>query len=206
MKTKILDQKGKEVGTLELPEKAFAQKPQPTLLHEAATVYLANQRRGTAHTKTRADVKGGGKKPWKQKGTGRARHGSIRSPIWRKGGVCFGPRQHSYRQEMPHRKAMKALAQALSARAADGSLRIVDSLVLDGAKTKQMAQILKALKVDARSLIVTEQADANLLRASRNIRGLKVILASHLNTYSVLACRNLILTKGTVEKLAPKWN
>ncbi|MEE8424220.1 MAG: 50S ribosomal protein L4 [Elusimicrobiota bacterium] len=206
MKTKILDQKGKEVGTLELPEKAFAQKPQPTLLHEAVTVYLANQRRGTAHTKTRADVKGGGKKPWKQKGTGRARHGSIRSPIWRKGGVCFGPRQHSYRQEMPRRKALKALAQALSARAADGSLRIVDSLALDGAKTKQAAQILKALKADARSLIVTEQADANLLRAVKNIQGLKVISASHLNTYSVLACRNLILTKGAVEKLASKWN
>lgn len=206
MEIKILDQKGKEAGTLELPEKAFGQKPQPTFLHEAATVYLANQRRGTAHTKTRAEVKGGGKKPWKQKGTGRARHGSIRSPIWRKGGVCFGPRHHSYRQEMPRRKALKALAQALSARAADGSIRVVDSLALDGAKTKQVVQMLKALKADSRSLIVTEQPDANLLRAAKNIQGLKIILASHLNTYSVLACRNLILTKGAVDKMASKWN
>jgi len=206
METKLLDMKGKEVGKIDLPEKAFGVRPDKGLLHEVTTIYLANQRLGTAHTKTRADVSGGGKKPWKQKGTGRARAGSTRSPIWRKGGVAFGPRQHSYRQELPKAKAKKALAQALSSRALDGGLLIVDKFALDGAKTKQVADILKALKANKKSLLVVDQYDQTLSRAAKNIPGLKIALASHLNAYEVLVCRNIILTKGAVEKLAPKWN
>lgn len=206
METKLLNMKGKEVGKVQLPEKAFGVTPNSSFLHEVSTIFQANQRKGCAHTKTRAEVSGGGTKPWKQKGTGRARAGSNRSPIWRKGGVAFGPRQHSFRQELPRAKSRKALAQALSVRAADGSLRVLDKVALDGAKTKQVAEVLKALKVDSRCLFVVEQVDQTLNRAARNIKGLKVMLAEHINTYEVLACRNIILTKGAIEKLAPKWN
>ncbi|MFH2203645.1 MAG: 50S ribosomal protein L4 [Elusimicrobiota bacterium] len=206
METKLFNMKGEEVGKVELPEKAFGVKPNPALLHEVTTAYLANQRRGTAHTKTRADVSGGGKKPWKQKGTGRARAGSSRSPIWRSGGVTFGPRCRSFRVDLPRAKCRKALAQALSARAADGSLRVVDELAFDGAKTRQVAELLTVLKADKRSLFVVDQSDPTLKRAARNIPGLVIIPASHLNAYQVLACRNIILTRGAIDKLAPKWN
>ncbi len=206
METKLLNMKGEEVGKIDLPEKAFGVKPDPSFLHEVTTIFLTNQRSGTAHVKTRAEVSGGGAKPWKQKGTGRARAGSNRSPIWRKGGVAFGPRQHSYRLGIPRAKCRKALAQALSARAADGSLRVVEKLALDGAKTRQVAEFLQALKADKRSLLVIEQSDPTLSRAARNIKGLSIMLASDLNAYRVLACRNIILTRGAIEKLAPRWN
>lgn len=206
MEAKILNLKGENVGKVELPETVFGVKPMKGFLHEVVTAYEANQRGGTAHTKTRSEVRGGGRKPWKQKHTGRARHGSIRSPLWRKGGVVFGPRHHSYRQDLPPRKAKLALAQALTARAADGSLRVVDSLALDGAKTKQVAALLKALNAGERSLLVTEQYDENLARASRNIATVRVTLVAHLNAYEVLACRSLIITRAALEKLAPRFN
>ena len=207
MEAKVLNLKGDEGGSVKLPENVFGVKPQPTLLHEVTTAHLSNQRAGSAHTKTRAEVSGGGKKPWKQKGTGRARHGSSRSPIWRHGGVAWGPRNTvNWRQELPAAKKRLGLAQALSARAADGGLRILDSLALDGAKTKQVAALLKAVKAGTRILIVTEAHDENLVRASRNVEGLKVSLAAHLNAYDVLVCRTLIMTKGAIEKLAPRWN
>src|SRR5258708_3863977 len=126
METSVLNQKGESIGKVELPENIFGLKPAPHLLHEAVTAYLANQRQGDAHTKTRSGVSGGGRKPCKQKHTGGARHGSIRSPLWRKGGVVFGPRHHSYRQTFSQAKSRAALAQALSARAKDGSIRVVD--------------------------------------------------------------------------------
>lgn len=206
METKLLDMQGKEVGNIDLPEKAFSVKPDSFFLHEVTTIFRANQRKGCAHTKTRAEVSGGGAKPWKQKGTGRARAGSNRSPIWRKGGVAFGPRQHSFRLELPRAKTRKALAQALSVRAADGSIRVIEKLALDGAKTRQVAELLLALKADNKSLVVVDQVDKTFARASKNIPGLRITLAEHLNAYEVLACRNLILTKGAIDKLASKWN
>ncbi|MBI3298033.1 MAG: 50S ribosomal protein L4 [Elusimicrobia bacterium] len=206
MEAKILNLKGAEVGSLKLPENVFGVKPQPTLLHEVTTIHQCNQRQGDANTKTRAEVSGGGKKPWKQKGTGRARHGSTRSPIWRHGGVAWGPRTHSYRLGIPRQKARLGLAQALSASLADGRLVVVDAIALDGAKTKQVAELLKAVKAGKSSLIVVDQHDASLVRAARNVAGVKVSLASHLNAYDVLACRTLIMTKGAIEKLAPRWN
>ncbi len=206
MEAKVLNMNGESVGTVKLPEKVFGVKPQSTFLHEVTTIHMVNQRRGTANTKTRGEVSGGGKKPWKQKGTGRARHGSTRSPIWRHGGVAWGPRTHSYRLDLPRQKARLGLAQALSARAADGGLTVIESLALDGAKTKQVAALLKALKAGPKALIVIEAHDAGLARASKNVAGLRVTLASHLNAYEVLACRTLIMTKGAIEKLAPRWN
>lgn len=206
MEAKIINMKGAEVGSLKLPEKVFGVKPQPTLLHEVTTIHLCNQRQGDANTKTRAEVSGGGKKPWKQKGTGRARHGSNRSPIWRHGGVAWGPRTHSYRLDIPRQKARLGLAQALSARAADGLLVVLESLALDGAKSREVVALLKTLKAGPRALIVIDQQDANLVRAARNVAGVKISLASHLNAYDVMACRTLIMTKGAIEKIAPRWN
>ncbi|MBI5243133.1 MAG: 50S ribosomal protein L4 [Elusimicrobia bacterium] len=204
MEAQLLNQKGEEIGKVELPEGVFGRAPSRLLLHEITTAALANRRSGTAHAKKRDEVSGGGRKPWKQKHTGRARHGSIRSPLWRKGGVVFGPRTRSWRQDPPQEKKRLALAQALSARAKDGSLRIVDSLALDGAKTRQVAQILKALKAERRALLVSDQYDGNLVRASRNLSEAKVMLVSHLDAYEVLACRGLIITKAAIEKLGAR--
>lgn len=206
MESQLLNQKGEKIGKVELPEAVFGLRPSPEFLHEVVTASEANRRAGTAHTKTRSEVSGGGRKPWKQKHTGRARHGSIRSPLWRKGGVVFGPRTRSFRLDMPQAKRRLALAQALSARAQDGSLRVVDSFALDGAKTKQVSQMLKALKAERRTLLVSDQHDESLVRASRNLQQVEVRLVAHLNALEVLGCRNLILTKAALEKLGSKAN
>ena len=207
METQVLNLKGEEVGKVDLPDKVFGiKKPSRTLLHEATTIFLANQRGGNANTKVRSEVSGGGKKPWKQKHTGRARAGSIRSPLWRKGGVIFGPRTHDMSQDLPRAKSRLALAHALSARASGDGIRVLDGLALDGAKTKQVAEILKALGARTKSLLVIEGFDQNLARASRNIPDLRVMLAQDLNAYAVLNCDKLIITKGALEKLGSRWN
>lgn len=207
MEIQIVDIKGKEVGKMKLPAEVFEVKPSKGFLHEVITNFHTNQRSWTAHTKTRSEVSGGGRKPWKQKHTGNARAGSNRSPLWRKGGIVFGPRfVGSRRVEQPRRKSRLALAQALSSRASQGDLRVVDKLALDGAKTKQVAEFLKALGAAKRSLVVVEQFDGNLARASQNLCGLKVMLASNLNAYEVLACDKLIVTQAALEKIRSRWN
>ncbi len=206
METQVLNWKGEAVGTVTLPDNVFALKPRPGFLHEVTTVFLTNQRRGQAHTKTRSEVSGGGHKPWKQKHTGRARAGSIRSPLWRKGAVAHGPRRRVFRLELPRQKSKLALAQALSARAAEGSLRVLEGLSLDGAKTKQVSQMLRSLGARPKSLLVLEAYDKNLALASRNVPELKIMLAAHLNAYAVLNCDKLIVTKGALEKLSSRWN
>jgi large subunit ribosomal protein L4 len=206
MEAQIQNQKGEAVGKVELPEALFGLKASGHFLHEAVTAFLGNQRRGTAHTKTRSEVSGGGRKPWKQKHTGRARHGSIRSPLWRKGGVVFGPRERSYRTDMPWRKTRLALAQALSVRFQDGALRVVDSFSLDGAKTRQVASMLKAIGAGRRPVLVTDQYDEKLVLAARNLPGVRVTLAAHLNAYEVLSCGSLVFSQAALEKLSPRYN
>lgn len=206
METKVLNIKGEEVGTVALPEKVFSVAPSRELLHEVTTIYLTNQRRGQANTKTRSEVSGGGHKPWKQKHTGRARAGSIRSPLWRHGAVAHGPRRHSHRIELPRRKAKLALAHALSARAAEGAIRILDGIAVDGGKTRQVSQMLKALGARTKSLLVIETHDKGLATASRNIPELKIMMPGQLNAYAVLNCDKLIVTKGALEKLSTRWN
>ena len=206
METKVLNIKGEEVGSVTLPEKVFSVKPSKTFLHEVTTIYLTNQRRGQAHTKGRSEVSGGGHKPWKQKHTGRARAGSIRSPLWRHGAVAHGPVRHSHVVDIPRRKAKLALAHALSARAADGALLVLDGVAVDGGKTKQVAAMLKALGARNKSLIVVEAHDKSLATASRNIPDLLIMLPAQLNAYAVLNCHRLIVTKGALEKLSTRWN
>lgn len=207
MDAKVLDVSGKEVGTVALPEKIFGHKPSPRFLHEFVTVYLANQRSWTSHTKGRSDVSGGGRKPWKQKHTGRARAGSIRSGLWRHGAIIHGPRMgRGSRLDMPRQKAKLALAQALSARAQDGGLVCVKELSIKEPKTKLMAATLGKLGCEGRTLIVLAAVDANLARATRNLAAVEIRLAADINAYEVLNCKKLVITQPALEKLGARWN
>ncbi len=203
METKLLDLSGKEIGKYELPEFLFSLKPDPFFLHEAVKYYLANKHRGTACTKTRSEVSGGGHKPWKQKGTGRARAGSTRSPVWRKGGIVFGPRPHSHRREMPETKRRAALADALSAKYAAGEVFVVENLDFKEAKTKAFAAFCRGMSLDGkRVLFVTDKPDANFHRASRNIPRANWSLAANLNAYEVLRHGRLVFTASGMAALA----
>lgn len=207
MEAKILDVEGKEVGKAALPEAVFGHKPSKRFLHEFVTVYLANQRRWTANTKGRGDVSGGGKKPWKQKHTGRARAGSTRSILWRHGAIAFGPRMgRGSRLDMPRQKAKLALAQALSARAADGGMLVLKELSFKEPKTKLAAAMLEKLGASGKVLIVLDATNAALARAVRNIPEVLVRLASDINAYEVLRAKKIILTQPALEKLGTRWN
>ena len=201
METKLLNIQGKEQGTVTLPEALFGVKPNPTFLHEVITAFLANQRSGTADVKTRAEVSGTGKKPWKQKGTGRARHGSMRSPIWRHGGVAFGPTPHSFRIDLPVAKRRLALAHALSSKYNSDSIIILDNFDIKEAKTKMVADVLKTLEAGKKPLIVSSK-DAKLDQASRNIAGLNKMVPSDLIAYAVLNSTKVIITKEALDKMS----
>jgi len=195
METKLFDLNGKEVGKYDLPENLFSVKPDPYFLHEAVKYYLANKHRGTACTKTRGEVSGGGRKPWKQKGTGRARSGSNRSPVWRKGGIVFGPRPHSHRQDMSGTKRQSALIDALSSKHADGGIIVVENFNMKAGKTKALAELYKSLSLDGkRTLFVMDKPDKEFLQASRNIPNAGWSLANNLNAYEVLRHGRLIFT------------
>lgn len=206
MEATLKNIRGDEVGKIALLPAVFGVKPSPELLHEFVTVYEANQRQFDADTKSKAEVSGSGKKPWKQKHTGRARAGDKRSPLWRHGGVVFGPRSKFVRLAIPRQKARLALAQALAARHADGAVVFVDSLSFPEAKTKLVAQALEKLGCDRGALIVLDQPDKKLSLASRNIPGVEVRLAGDLNAWSVLRSRRLVLTRAALEKLGARWS
>ncbi len=201
METKVLDIKGKEKGTIALPDSLFGVKANPTFLHEVVTAFLANQRRGTADVKTRSEVSGTGKKPWKQKGTGRARQGSLRAVQFRHGGIAFGPTPHSFRQYLPVAKRRAALAMALSSKLAEGNLVVLDSLKLKEPKTKTFAEIMDVLSAGRKPLVMDNFADENAALACRNVAGLTHMAAQDVNAYVVLNSTKVILTKDAVEKL-----
>ena len=202
METKVLDLKGKEKGTISLPESLFGVKANPTFLHEVITAFLANQRSGTADVKTRAEVSGTGKKPWKQKGTGRARQGSLRAVQFRHGGIAFGPTPHSYRQYLPVAKRRAALAMALSAKMAEGNVVVLDTLKLSEPKTHAFAEIMNVLSAGRKPLVMDNFADENAAMASRNIAGLTRLMPQDANAYAVLNSTKVILTQEAVQKLS----
>ncbi len=207
MDAKIIDVNGKEAGTVSLKEEIFGHKPEKRFLHEFVTIYLANQRAWTSNTKGRSQVSGGGRKPWKQKGTGRARSGSIRSGLWRHGAIIHGPRMgRGSRLEYPRQKARLALAQALSARAQDGGLVCVKDFSLKEPKTKLVAATLAKLGCEGKTLIVLDAPNASLARAARNIPTVAVRLAADVNAYEVLYCKKLVITQPALEKLGARWN
>lgn len=198
---KVYNMKGEEVGDIELSEKVFGADYNEPLIHQAVVTYLCNQRQGTKSTLTRTEVRGGGAKPWRQKGTGRARQGSIRAPQWTKGGVVFAPKSRDFSKKMNAEAKRGALFSALSKKVADGELIVVDKLEVKEAKTKEMVRFLEALKLDKRTLVVMDTDDIGVIRASRNIPKLSTLPVAQISTYEVVANAKIVLTKGAVEKI-----
>ena len=200
-KVDVYDIKGKKVSDIELADSIFGIEPNETIVHSVLVNYLANQRQGTQSTKTRAEVRGGGKKPWRQKGTGRARQGSIRAPQWVKGGIALGPKPRSYRYTVNKKERRLAIKSILSSKVLEKELTVVDKLEVKEIKTKTMVKALADLKVEGKTLIVLPENNKNVLMSSRNIEGVKTITANNINVFDLLKYTNLILPVDTVKKL-----
>ena len=200
-KVDVFDIKGKKVSDIELAESVFGIEPNENIVHAVLVNYLANQRQGTQSTKTRAEVRGGGKKPWRQKGTGRARQGSIRAPQWIKGGIALGPKPRSYKYTVNKKERRLAIKSLLSSKVIEKELTVVDKLELKEIKTKTMVSALAALKVEGKTLIIVPETNKNVLMSSRNIEGVKTITANNINVFDLLKYTNLILPVDTVKKL-----
>ena len=200
-KVDVLDMKGKKVSDIELADNVFGIEPNENIVHSVLVNYLANQRQGTQSTKTRAEVSGGGKKPWRQKGTGRARQGSIRAPQWIKGGIALGPKPRSYRYTVNKKERRLAIKSILSSKVLEKELTVVDKLELKEIKTKTMVKALADMKVEGKTLIVLPENNKNVLMSSRNIEGVKTIVANNINVFDLLKYTNLILPVDTVKKL-----
>ena len=197
----VFDMTGKEVGTMELSENVFGIEPNVPVMHAAVVNYLANQRQGTQSTLTRAEVSGGGRKPWKQKGTGHARQGSIRAPQWTHGGVALGPKPRDYRYTLNKKVKQLALRSALSSKVADQEIIIVDDIQIPEIKTKTVVGMLKALKAEKKTLIMTDGVNKNLVISANNVPNVKTAPTNNINVYDVLNCEKLILTKSAVQKI-----
>ncbi len=200
-KVDVYDIKGKKVSDIELLDSVFGIEPNENIVHEVLVNYLANQRQGTQSTKTRAEVRGGGKKPWRQKGTGRARQGSIRAPQWIKGGIALGPKPRSYKYTVNKKEKRLAIKSILSSKVLEKELTVVDKLELKEIKTKSMVKALSALKVEGKTLIVVPENNKNVLMSARNIEGVKTITTNNINVFDLLKYNNLILPVDTVKKL-----
>ena len=200
-KVDVYDIKGKKVSDIELADSVFGIEPNENIVHAVLVNYLANQRQGTQSTKTRAEVRGGGKKPWRQKGTGRARQGSIRAPQWIKGGIALGPKPRSYKYTVNKKERRLAIKSILSSKVLEKELTVVDKLELTEIKTKTMVKALADLKVEGKTLIVLPENNQNVLMSSRNIEGVKTITANNINVFDLLKYTNLILPVDTVKKL-----
>ena len=200
-KIDVYDIKGKKVSDVELAESVFGIEPNETIVHSVLVNYLANQRQGTQSTKTRAEVRGGGRKPWRQKGTGRARQGSIRAPQWIKGGIALGPKPRSYKYSVNKKERQLAIKSLLSSKVLEKELTVVDKLELSEIKTKTMVKALADLKVEGKTLIVLADKNENVLMSSRNIEGVKTILLNNINVFNLLKYNNLVLPLDTVKKI-----
>lgn len=200
MKLPLRNLAGEDKGEIEVSDRVFAAEVNEALLHQAVTIWQHNQRQGTRSTKTRAEVRGGGRKPWRQKGTGRARAGSIRSPLWKKGGVVFGPRPNDFRQALPQKMRRRAVISALSAKARDGEIVVVDALTLEAPKTKTMLHALQALGCP-RALVVTADNDSVVYKSVHNLPGATSLEARQLTARDLLAHPRLVLTAESVRVL-----
>jgi large subunit ribosomal protein L4 len=202
MKTDIYNQQGEKIETIELPKEIFGVKINSDLIHQVVISQLANQRQIIAHTKDRSEVRGGGKKPWRQKGTGRARHGSIRSPIWRGGGITFGPtKERNFKKDIPKKMRRKALTMVLSAKAKNNLLFILDKLGLKEPKTKFMAEVIKKVlkKNNSSLIIILPKKEEAIIRAANNLPRVQIIEARNLNCLKLLSSKYLIMPKEAIE-------
>lgn len=200
-KVDVYNMQGKRVSDVELSAAVFGIEPNEAVVHSVLVNYLANQRQGTQSTKTRAEVRGGGKKPWRQKGTGRARQGSIRAPQWIKGGIALGPKPRSYKYTVNKKEKRLAIKSVLSSKVIEKELTVVDKLELKEIKTKSMVKALTALKVEGKTLIIVPEKNTNVVMSARNIEGVKTITANNINVFDLLKYNNLILSVDTVKKL-----
>ncbi len=201
MKFDVLDKSGKKVSSVELSDAVFGITPNEKVMHAAVVNFLANQRQGTQSTKTRAEVSGGGRKPWRQKGTGHARQGSTRSPQWTHGGVALGPKPRDYSYTLNKKVKRLAIKSALSDKAANGNLIIVDSLTVDEYKTKTVVSLLAAVGAEGKSLVATAALEEKLVKSAANIPGVKTSMAANVNTYDVLCADKLVVDLDGAKKL-----
>lgn len=197
----VFDKTGKKVSDIALSDAIFAITPNASAMHLCVVAYLANQRQGTQSTLTRAEVRGGGKKPWRQKGSGRARQGSIRSPQWTHGGVALGPKPREYGKTVNKKVRRLAMKSALSSKVAAEELIVLDSLEMNEIKTKEVVSVLKALETGKKVLIVLPEKNETIYRSARNIKGVKTTLVSTLNVYDILNCDSLVVLKDAVSKI-----
>ena len=200
-KVSVYNIEGKKVSDIDLKEEIFGIEPNEAIIHSVLVNYLANQRQGTQSTKTRAEVRGGGRKPWRQKGTGRARQGSIRAPQWIKGGIALGPKPRSYKYTVNKKERRLAVKSMLSAKVLEQSLVVVDKLAFDEIKTKNMVSALNNLKVTGKTLVMLPEKNENVQKSARNIEGVKTTLVNTINVYDLLKYNNLVVTLDTVKKI-----
>ncbi len=198
---KVYKMDGTEAGSMELSEKVFGAEYREELIHQAVVTRLANQRQGTKSTLTRTEVRGGGRKPWRQKGTGNARQGSIRAPQWIKGGVVFAPKSRDFSKDMNKKAKVAALMSALSKKVADGELIVIDKLAVNEGKTKEMAAFKKALGLDKTAVVVMDNADEKVIRAASNLEKLTTLPVEQISTYEVVANAKVVLTQAAVKKI-----
>ena len=201
LKTNVYDMSGKLVGEIELPEAVFGIEPNKAVVHDVVKNHLANVRQGTQSALTRAEVSGGGRKPWRQKGTGRARQGSTRAPQWTHGGVVFAPKMRDYSYTLNKKAKRLALKSVLSDKAASQNIVVIDSITMDAPKTAEFAKFLKAVNCDCKTLVVTAEANTNVIKSGRNIEGCSVTFANVINVYDILNAKKLVLDKAALQKI-----
>ena len=200
-KVSVYNVEGKKVSDIDLKEEVFGIEPNEAIIHSVLVNYLANQRQGTQSTKTRAEVRGGGRKPWRQKGTGRARQGSIRAPQWIKGGIALGPKPRSYKYTVNKKERRLAIKSMLSMKVLEQTLVVVDKLAFDEIKTKNMVSALNNLKVTGKTLVMLPEKEEKVQKSARNIEGVKTTLVNTINVYDLLKYNNLVVTLDTIKKL-----
>ena len=200
-KVEVINVEGKKVKELTLNDSVFGIEPNMNVVHSVVLNYLANQRQGTQNTKTRAAVAGGGRKPWRQKGTGRARQGSIRAPQWIKGGIALGPKPRSYKYKINKKERALAVRSVLSAKLAENELVVIDQFGLNEIKTAKFAKILNNIKVEGKSLVVIPENDVNVQKSARNIKGVKTTIVDTMTVYDILNAKNLVITENAIKKI-----
>ena len=201
LKTNVYNMSGAVVGEIELPEAVFGIAPNAAVVHEVVKNHLANTRQGTQSALTRAEVSGGGRKPWRQKGTGRARQGSTRAPQWTHGGIVFAPKPRDYSYTLNKKTRRLALKSVLSAKAAEAAVVVIDSIKMDSVKTKDFAAFLKAVGCDTKTLVVTAAPEANVIKSGRNIPGCEITFANLINVYDVINANKLVVDQAALQKI-----
>ena len=201
MLTKVYNMAGKQVGEIELSEAVFGIEPNQAVVHDVVKNHLANCRQGTQSALTRAEVSGGGRKPWRQKGTGRARQGSTRAPQWTHGGIVFAPKPRDYSYTLNKKAKRLALKSALSAKAAEAKIVVIDEIKMDAPKTKEFAAFLNAVGVQGKALVVTAENDANVVKSGRNIPGCEITFANLINVYDIVNANKLVVDQAALQKI-----